>query len=478
MIFNDQCYRLVGSEIIQSTVPGVLVGTIDQLFFPSTDTANNNIIEIEYRWLVLCNPGAESPTYPWAEITSGTQYKYNGGGYGASDLPIPEPAENQISITKSADPLLLIDGGSVAYTVTLTNIFSQPLYVNKVTDLLPSGVTFTGETLTSEIDDGNSAVSPADGSTGEIDWYGIPSPTASKSYLIPAGGSITLIYTADIQDVNGDYTNSVTAEVGNTTIGPVTTTVTVEDANPELTLVKSITSGDPYAAVNDVINYSFLVTNTGNVSLAGPVTINDDQATDESCPAVTTVGNLDGNLDPGESITCTASYTVDQDDLNAGSVVNIADASADGTTSATDTETADATEDPELTLVKSITSGDPYAAVNDVINYSFLVTNTGNVSLAGPVTINDDQATDESCPAVTTVGNLDGNLDPGESITCTASYTVDQDDLNAGSVVNIADASADGTTSAHGHGDGGCDGEPGTDVGEEYYERGSLRGGE
>ena len=252
----------------------------------------------------------------------------------------------------------------------------------------------------------------------------------------------------DQDDLNaGSVVNIADASADGTTSATDTETADATE-DPELTLVKSITSGDPYAAVNDVINYSFLVTNTGNVSLAGPVTINDDQATDESCPAVTTVGNLDGNLDPGESITCTASYTVDQDDLNAGSVVNIADASADGTTSATDTETADATEDPELTLVKSITSGDPYAAVNDVINYSFLVTNTGNVSLAGPVTINDDQATDESCPAVTTVGNLDGNLDPGESITCTASYTVDQDDLNAGSVVNIADASADGTTSA------------------------------
>ncbi len=91
------------------------------------------------------------------------------------------------------------------------------------------------------------------------------------------------------------------------------------------------------------------------------------------------------------------------------------------------------------------------------------------------MTIDDDQATDESCPAVTTVGNLDGNLDPGESLTCTASYTVDQADLNAGSVVNIADASADGTTSATDTADGGCDPEPGTDVGEEYYERGSLR---
>ncbi len=125
-------------------------------------------------------------------------------------------------------------------------------------------------------------------------------------------------------------------------------------------------------------------------------------------------------------------------------------------------QTATATQNPELTLVKSITSGDPYASVGDVIAYSFVVTNTGNVSLAGPVTIDDDQATDESCPAVTTVGNLDGDLDPGESLTCTASYTVDQADLNAGSVVNIADASADGTTSATDTADGGRDPEPGT----------------
>ena len=171
-----------------------------------------------------------------------------------------------------------------------------------------------------------------------------------------------------------------------------------------------------------VINYSFLVTNTGNVSSGGPGAVaDDDRRPMEDVPCRYDGGRFGRRTwIPGESITCTASYTVDQADLDAGSVVNIADASADGTTSATDTETADATEDPELTLVKSITSGDPYAAVNDVINYSFLVTNTGNVSLAGPVTINDDQATDESCPAVTTVGNLDGNLDPGESITCTA----------------------------------------------------------
>ena len=61
--------------------------------------------------------------------------------------------------------------------------------------------------------------------------------------------------------------------------------------------------------------------------------------------------------------------------------------------------------------------------------------------LAGPVTVADDKAT-VSCPALSTVGNHDGFLDPGESITCTASYTITQADLNNGSVTNTAKASA------------------------------------
>ncbi|NIP18375.1 MAG: hypothetical protein GWM87_09625, partial [Xanthomonadales bacterium] len=62
--------------------------------------------------------------------------------------------------------------------------------------------------------------------------------------------------------------------------------------------------------------------------------------------------------------------------------------------------------------------------------------------------VNDDQATDESCPAVSTVGNLDGELDPGEAVTCTAvDYVVTQADIDIGSVTNVATASADGTTS-------------------------------
>ncbi len=155
------------------------------------------------------------------------------------------------------------------------------------------------------------------------------------------------------------------------------------------------------------------------------------------------MGNLDEYLDPGESITCTASYTILAGDVTSGSVTNTASATAGGVTSNTDEETVVYTS---LTLVKT---ADPqtYDAAGDVISYSYLVTNSGSVKLLGPVVVDDDKATDENCPLVNTVGNLDEYLDPGESITCTASYTILAGDVTSGSVTNTASATAGGVTS-------------------------------
>ena len=82
-----------------------------------------------------------------------------------------------------------------------------------------------------------------------------------------------------------------------------------------------------------MISYSYAVTNTGNVTLAGPVTVADDKAT-VTCPA--------GGLAPGASMTCTASYTITQADLDSGSVKNTAKASANGIESNPDDETVTA----------------------------------------------------------------------------------------------------------------------------------------
>jgi uncharacterized repeat protein (TIGR01451 family) len=193
-----------------------------------------------------------------------------------------------------------------------------------------------------------------------------------------------------------------------------------------------------------VISYSYLVTNSGNVRLAGPVTVADNKAT-VSCPAVTTVGNNDSFLDPGEAVTCTASYTITQADLNNGSVTNTARASAGEVLSPEDEATVEAVQTKTLLLDKTAS---PLSAdsVGDVITYSYLVTNTGNVRLAGPVTVADDKAT-VSCPAVDTVGNNDSFLDPGEAITCTATHTITQADLNNRSVTNTAKATVGGVDS-------------------------------
>ena len=96
-----------------------------------------------------------------------------------------------------------------------------------------------------------------------------------------------------------------------------------------------------------------MTNNSTTTTLAGPVTVTDDKAT-VTCPA--------GNIPPLGSIICTATHTITQADLDAGSVTNTATAHAGGIDSNQDQATVTAKQSPALSLVKSITSGNPYAA--------------------------------------------------------------------------------------------------------------------
>ena len=107
--------------------------------------------------------------------------------------------------------------------------------------------------------------------------------------------------------------------------------------------------------------------------------------------------------------------------------------------------TVTAVQSPALSLGKSATPG-TYDHVGAVISYSYLVKNTGNVTLAGPVTVSDDKTT-VTCPPLNTVGDLDDFLDPGEAVTCTSTYTITGGDVAAAHVTNTASASAQGVAS-------------------------------
>jgi uncharacterized repeat protein (TIGR01451 family) len=86
---------------------------------------------------------------------------------------------------------------------------------------------------------------------------------------------------------------------------------------------------------------------------------------------------------------------------------------------------------PALSITKVATE-DGFSAVNDVIHYTITATNTGNVTLHN-VVVTDSQVSDLSCDPSTPV-----DLAPGDSIDCTASHTITQADLDAGSFYNQA----------------------------------------
>jgi uncharacterized repeat protein (TIGR01451 family) len=89
---------------------------------------------------------------------------------------------------------------------------------------------------------------------------------------------------------------------------------------------------------------------------------------------------------------------------------------------------------PALTLVKSATEPS-YDAAGQTINYNYLVTNTGNVTLSGVGVIDAHVGlTGLSCPNTI--------LAPSSIETCSATYQVTAADLSAGSIINTATAQA------------------------------------
>ena len=209
--------------------------------------------------------------------------------------------------------------------------------------------------------------------------------------------------------------------------GSSTVVVGTVAAAPRLTLVKSagVTTG---VRAGDTIAYTFTVTNSGNVTMSAVGV--QDAGTTYPCAAST--------LAPGEHTTCVGpTRTVSQADVDTGSISNTA--VADGTDPAgavlaSDPSTLVVTAvaaAPGLTLVKqaSVTSG---ARVGDVVRYSFVVTNSGNVTMAA-VFVVDDGVT-YGCPAT--------SLAPGASVTCAGPvHTIAQADVDAGHRTNVASAS-------------------------------------
>ncbi len=257
------------------------------------------------------------------------------------------------------------------------------------------------------------------------------------SFTLPVAdedeGHLAYCVLGPIKAASGWHPNTATADSAQTDAVPWTATY----ATTGLTLVKSANESS-FENVGDTITYQYEVTNTGFASLRGPVTVTDDKTT-ATCPDVNTVGDADNFLDGDESIICTATYTVDDDDLAAGYVTNRAYATADGVDS--DLESVTVNREgytPAMSVSKSESSNGPYG-VGDEISYEIVVANTGNVTLTG-VVASDPGATLGVCTPA-----QPASLAPGASMSCAATYRVTQADIDRGSYTNKATADSDQT---------------------------------
>ncbi|NIM93901.1 MAG: DUF11 domain-containing protein, partial [Anaerolineales bacterium] len=220
----------------------------------------------------------------------------------------------------------------------------------------------------------------------------------------------------------------------------------LEITQADLSLTKSLqgyadADGSGDVSVGDTLTYTFVATNTGDATLTN-VSISDPLP---GLSALTCDPPQPSTLAPTESMTCTATYVVDQDDVAAREINNTATADSDQTDPVNDSETV-TVRSPSLSLTKRQTlnadeDSSTTVSLGDTLTYEFVATNTGNVTLTG-VTISDPLP---NLSALTCVPAQPSTLAPTESMTCTATYVVDQDDLDAGEINNTATADSDQT---------------------------------
>ena len=204
---------------------------------------------------------------------------------------------------------------------------------------------------------------------------------------------------------------------------------------PSWTIEKTAKS-TTYDEVGQTIEYDIMLSNTGNVKI-NSVNIIDDKAI--SAPIYLSGDTNNNNaLDIDEVWHYTVGSQVSQFDMDYGSFKNTV--TAIGSTicgsllEASDTETVYADSKPGINLEKTAISGMDYVNVGDIITYEYKITNTGNVSL-DYFEIEDDK--------IGILPPIDEHITPGNSKIITADYFVKIEDIQNGSVTNIANVSTE-----------------------------------
>ncbi|MBC6369223.1 PKD domain-containing protein [Algoriphagus sp. AK58] len=248
----------------------------------------------------------------------------------------------------------------------------------------------------------------------------------------------------------------------------VVKSVTVSIGTCAIRLVKEFTNTlsedeclDP--TLNPVINYTFTAT-LGSQSFP----LSNVSITDPKVPTITYQSgdtNTNGILESGESWVYTGSYTILASDIEAGQVTNQATARGSfngyqvsdlsGTTVDNDLQTVTPICQNAVIEIIKVSNKNPLQGedcvdleVGETITYTFTVTNKGNTQLINVAVVEESFSGAGAMSAISfvssTMGSAAGTLKVGEVATYTATYVVQQGDINNGLISNQAKATATG----------------------------------
>ncbi|MDE1566207.1 hypothetical protein QP431_07255 [Actinotignum sanguinis] len=335
---------------------------------------------------------------------------------GSATVTTPLPGTGALRLVKTATPPAQLRAGEqVEYIIEVSNSGNVTL----------SGVTIADPLL-----------------GGELGTIATLAPGASQQ--------VTGTYTLTQADIDrGTLDNTATA----TGTDPRGVAVTASDSAtvsiPDGAQIQVIKQGSAPARPAGTVRAGDEVTWTFTIANRGTTTLSEVALRDE-LPGLSAVTfgewpGAAGVLAPGQSVTASATSHITQELLDAGAVENTVEVSA---TSArgllvrdSATETVLLPQCPGFTLVKTGSVEKEKSRAGDLITWFFTLENTGNTTLRDLVIQDDFPGLSEieySWPGAA------GVLAPGEKASATATSVLTQEQVDAGTVRN--DANATGVT--------------------------------
>ncbi len=389
-----------------------------------------------------------------------------GASSGAQCIPALTTTKSTSTATVTNTPT----GTTATYAITVANAAGKGSAINvNISDTLPTGFTFNS-TGTVSLNGGATRPSTTNPTVGDaVPNWGV--------FTIPGGGSVVLNFTARIASTvaNGTYQNPATATYSDpvrTTAGGTTTSSyasgssTAEDVtvtSSDLTVAKSHTGN--FTQGQTGATYSITVTNSGNATTSGTVTVTDTLPSGLTATAISGTGwsCVLGTLTCTRStaLAAGASYpvitvTVNVASTAAASVTNVVNVSGGSQIDTSDDSASDPTtinQVADLTIVKSHTGN--FSQGQSGATYSLAVSNIGGAATSGTVTVTDTLPTGLTATAISGTGwsCVLGTLTctRSDALNSGASYpvitlTVDVAGNAASSITNTASVSGGGQT--------------------------------